>query len=125
LVAPFVAVDLLPADDLAVDLPVVAFLAVAVFAEAAFDAGFVGLGLLAIDALVVGFLGAVRRELVFARARADSIVAVPGAGANRLSCPSLHRTRKSTPSSTSTISFPERPAGSPRFDDDAIALPGP
>jgi len=68
----------LPADDLAVDLPVVAFLAVAVFAEAAFDAGFVGLGLLAIDALVVGFLGAVRRELVFARARADSIVAVPG-----------------------------------------------
>src|SRR6266508_6262109 len=62
---------------------------------------------LAVDALAGNFLGSVPTELFFSPSRAGSILQAPAPGANRLSCPSLHRTRywtRRSPSITSMIS---------------------
>jgi len=99
LAATFLTVDFLAADFLAVD-----FLRVVVLA----------VDFLAVDALAGDFLGSVPSDLVFLLSRAGSILAAPAPGANKLSCPSFHRTRywtRRSPSITSMIS-PSR-AGPP------------
>ena len=108
----FLTVDFLAADFLAVlavDFLAVDFLVVVVFAV-----DFLAVDFLAVDALAGDFLGSVPSDLIFFLSRAGSILAAPAPGANKLSCPSFHRTRKWTrrsPSITSMIS-PSR-AGPP------------
>jgi hypothetical protein len=107
LAATFLTVDFLAADFLAV--LAVDFLVVVVFADA-----FLAIAFLAVDALAGDFLGSVPPDLAFFLSRAGSILAAPGPGANKLSCPSFHRTRywiRRSPSITSMIS-PSR-AGPP------------
>src|SRR5439155_23023369 len=75
---------------------------------------FLAVAFLAVDALAGDFLGSVPPDLVFFLSRAGSILAAPAPGANKLSCPSFHRTRywtRRSPSITSMIS-PSR-AGPP------------
>ena len=97
--ATFLTVDFLAADFLAVlavdflavlavDFLAVDFLVVVVFADA-----FLTVDFLAVDALAGDFLGSVPSDLVFFLSRAGSILAPPAPGANKLSCPSFHRTR--------------------------------
>jgi hypothetical protein len=74
----FLTVDFLAAD----------FLVVVVFAV-----DFLAVDFLAVDALAGDFLGSVPSDLVFFLSRAGSILAAPAPGANKLSCPSFHRTR--------------------------------
>jgi hypothetical protein len=101
LAATFLAVGFL-ADDflavlavLAVDFLAVDFLAVVVLA----------VDLLAVDALGGDFLGPVPSDLVFFLSRAGSILAAPAPGANKLWCPSFHRTRYWTRRSRSITSM--------------------
>lgn len=97
--ATFLTVDFLAAD----------FLVVVVFAV-----DFLAVDFLAVDALAGDFLGSVPSDPVFFLSRAGSIRAPPAPGANKLSCPSFHRTRywtRRSPSITSMIS-PSR-AGPP------------
>src|SRR5438445_3325073 len=80
------------------------FLALDFFIAEAFAGGF----------LAVDFLATVPSDLIRFPARAGSILAAPAPGANKVSCPSFHRTRNCTrrsPSITSMIS-PSR-AGPP------------
>jgi hypothetical protein len=75
---------------------------------------FLAADFLAVDALAGDFLGSVPSDPVFFLSRAGSILAAPAPGANKLSCPSFHRTRywtRRSPSITSMIS-PSR-AGPP------------
>jgi hypothetical protein len=91
LAATFLTVDFLTVDFLAVlavDFLAVDFLVVVVFADA-----FLTVDFLAVDALAGDFLGSVPSDLVFLLSRAGSILAAPAPGANKLSCPSFHRTR--------------------------------
>ena len=78
LAATFLTVGFLAVDFLAVD-----FLVVVVWA----------VDFLAVDALAGDFLDSVPSDLVFFLSRAGSILAAPAPGANKLSCPSFHRTR--------------------------------
>jgi hypothetical protein len=76
--ATFLTVDFLAAD----------FLVVVVFAV-----DFLAVDFLAVDALAGDFLGSVPSDPVFFLSPAGSILAAPAPGANKLSCPSFHRTR--------------------------------
>src|SRR6266511_2020553 len=111
LAATFLTVDFLAADFmavLAVDFLAVDFLVVVVFADAVLALVFV-----AVDFLAVDFLGSVIWEPVFFLSRAGSILAAPAPGANRLSCPSFHRTRYWTPRSPSRTSMISPSRGGP------------
>jgi hypothetical protein len=81
LAATFLAIDFLAADFLAAD-----FLAV-------WALDFLAVDFRAVDALTGDFFGSVPSDLVFFLTRAGSILAAPAPGANKLSCPSFHRTR--------------------------------
>src|SRR5712691_6064518 len=103
LAATFLIVDFVAADffgDLAVDLLAADLSVVVVFADAFLAADF-----LAADAFAGDFLGSVPAELVFFLSRAGSILAAPAPGANKLSCPSFHRTRYWTRRSASITSM--------------------
>jgi len=84
----FLAPTFLTVDFLAVDFLAVDFLVVVVFVV-----DFLAVDFLAVDALAGDFLGSVPSDLVFFLSRAGSILAAPAPGANKLSCPSFHRTR--------------------------------
>src|SRR6266511_3244905 len=71
------------------------------------------MAVLAVDFLAVDFLGSVIWEPVFFLSRAGSILAAPAPGANRLSCPSFHRTRYWTPRSPSRTSMISPSRGGP------------
>src|SRR5438270_2531047 len=95
------AVDFLAVVAFATDLFAVDFLAVVAFGVDVFAVDFLAVVAFGVDVLVTG-----RRPVLF-RSAAGSIRAVPAPGANRLSCPSFHRTRywtRSSPSTTSRIS---------------------
>jgi hypothetical protein len=115
--ATFLAATFLTADFLAggflavlaVDFLAVDFLVVVVLADAFLGVVFAAVDFLAVDAVAGNFLGSVPSELVFSPSRAGSILEAPAPEANRLSCPSLHRTRywsRSSPPITSMISPP-------------------
>jgi hypothetical protein len=87
---------------LLLDLRGLDFLAVDFLAGTAFARDF-----LAVDAFAVDFLILVPMEPVFFLSRAGSILTPPALGANKLWCPSFHRTRyraRRSPSITSMIS---------------------
>jgi hypothetical protein len=93
LAVDFLAVDFLAVDFLAVDFLAVDFLAVDFLVVVVFAIDFLTVDFLAVDALAGDFLGSVHSDLVFFLSRAGSILAAPAPGANKLSCPSFHRTR--------------------------------